>query len=116
MRKRGAVYSSSRRMPLVEKPVAAEKPLPVEKPAAPKLPVKKARRSRWAVPAAVAAVLATLVAFFLVPSAPPPEVVAEEPPQREMTSADAYEKIRGSVVMVRGSPYDGTEEVETKGP
>jgi len=32
-----------------------------------------------------------------------------------MTAADAYEKIRGSVVMVRGSPYDGTEEVETKG-
>jgi S1-C subfamily serine protease len=42
--------------------------------------------------------------------------VAEEPPQKEMTPADAYEKIRPSVVMVRGSPYDGTEEVETKGP
>ena len=110
MRKRGAVYSSSRRMGL------AEKPVPVEKPAAPKPPVKKVRRSRWAIPAAVAAVLATLVAFLLVPSAPPPEVVAEEPPQKEMTPPDAYEKIRPSVVMVRGSPYDGTEEVETKGP
>jgi serine protease DegQ len=110
MRKRGAVYSSSRRMPVVEGPA------PVEKPAAPKPAVKKAGRPRWAIPAAVTAALAILIGLLLVPSAPPPEeVAAEEPPQKEMTSADAYEKIRPSVVMVRGSPYDGTEEVETRG-
>jgi S1-C subfamily serine protease len=118
MRKRGAVYSSSRRMPVVERPAPAEKPAAPDpaKAGSPKPPVKKAGRPRWAIPAAAAAALATLVALLLVPSAPPPEVVAEEPPQKEMTSADAYEKIRPSVVMVRGSPYDGTEEVETKGP
>ena len=55
---------------------------------------------------------AALLLFF---SPPPAPQMVEEPQQKEMTAADAYEKIRGSVVMVRGSPYDGTEEVETKG-
>jgi len=115
MRKRGAVYSSSRRLPVTGKPV------PVEKPAAP-LPVAKpqqkpkpAARRRWVIPAAAAALLLGCAAWLLAPAEPPPPVAAEEAPQREMTAADAYEKIRGSVVMVRGSPYDGTEEVETKG-
>jgi len=101
-------------------PVTA-KPVPVEKPAAP-LPVAKpqqeqkpAARRRWVIPAAAAALLLGCAAWLLAPAEPPPPVAAEEAPQREMTAADAYEKIRGSVVMVRGSPYDGTEEVETKG-
>jgi len=112
MRKRGAVYSSSRRIPVAEKPVAIEKPAapPAAKPAA-----KPARRRRWVMPAAAAALLAGCAAWLLAPSTPPAQWVAEEPPQKEMTAADAYEKIRGSVVMVRGSPYDGTEEVEGKG-
>jgi S1-C subfamily serine protease len=76
--------------------------------------VKPARRRRWAIPAALAAVFLAGLAVFFVRSEPSP-LVFEEPPQKEMTAADAYEKIRGSVVMVRGSPYDGTEEVETKG-
>jgi S1-C subfamily serine protease len=104
-------------LPVVEKipPAPAAKPVPVPaaksaaKPAA-----KPARRRRWAIPAGVAALFLVGFALFLVPSEPRPLAV-EEPPQREMTAADAYEKIRGSVVMVRGSPYDGTEEVETKG-
>jgi S1-C subfamily serine protease len=112
MRKRGAVYSSSRRLPVVAAP-AAPPPQPV---AAPKPPVKKARRRRWTLPALAAALLVGLAVLLLTPGAPPPPVVAEEPPQKEMTPADAYEKIRPSVVMVRGSPYDGTEEVETNGP
>jgi len=105
MRKRGAVYSSSRRIP------AAAKPAPVEKPAAPKPApkpvVKQARRPRWAIPAAVAAVLAALLALLLVPSAPPPEVAAEEPPQKEMTSADARSEERrvGKECRSRWSPY-----------
>ena len=67
-------------------------------------------------PAAVAAaLLVACVAWVLAPKAPLAQFAAEEPPERVMTAADAYEKIRGSVVLVRGSPYDGTEEVETKG-
>ena len=113
MRKRGAVYSSSRRQPVVEKippaPVASPVPRPAAKPGA-----RRIRHRRWTIAAALAAVLLAGLGLFLVPSEPAPLVV-EEPPQKEMTAADAYEKIRGSVVMVRGSPYDGTEEVETKG-
>jgi S1-C subfamily serine protease len=112
MRKRGAVYSSSRRQPVVERippaPVASPVPKPAAKPGA-----KQTRHRRWAI-AALAAVLLAGLGLFLIPSEPAPLVV-EEPPQKEMTAADAYEKIRGSVVMVRGSPYDGTEEVETNG-
>jgi len=105
MRKRGAVYSSSRRMPVVEQTAVVAPP-------APRPPAKPVRRRRtWILPAAAALVLAG-AAWMLVPTAPPPEQAVEEPPQKEMTSADAYEKIRPSVVMVRGSPYDGTEEVE----
>jgi len=118
MRKRGAVYSSSRRIPVADEPVPVDKPAAPAPAAAPsKQAAKKpARRRRWTLPALAAALLVGLAVWLLTPSAPPPAVAAEEPPQREMTPADAYEKIRGSVVMVRGSPYDGTEEVETKGP
>lgn len=77
--------------------------------------MKKAQRRRWHLPAVAAAFILGLAVWSLTPSAPPAAVVAEEPPQKEMTPADAYEKIRPSVVMVRGSPYDGTEEIETKG-
>jgi len=114
MRKRGAVYSTSRRLPVIEKLPAAPAATPDPKPAA--KPVDKpAPRRRWTIPAAIAALLVGIAAWFFVPAAPPPAPVAAEPPQKEPTAADAYEKIRGSVVMVRGSPYDGTEEVETKG-
>ena len=40
------------------------------------------------------------------------ENVDAAPPEKRMTAADAYERIRPSVVLVRGLPYDGTEEVE----
>ncbi len=33
-------------------------------------------------------------------------------PEPRLTAADAYARIRPSVVLVRGLPYDGTEEVE----
>ena len=42
----------------------------------------------------------------------PQENVEAAPPEKRMTAADAYERIRPSVVLVRGLPYDGTEEVE----
>ena len=117
MRKRGAVYSSSsRRLPVAETPVPAEKPAappPVANPQGKPKPV--ARRRRW-IAVVAAALLVACAVWLLVPAEPEPAPVADEPPQKEMTAADAYEKIRPSVVLVRGSPYDGTEEVETKGP
>jgi S1-C subfamily serine protease len=94
-------------LPVVAAPVAI--PAPPKK-----LAAKPPRRRRWALPAAAAAILIGIAAWLVVPAAAPTPVMAEEPPQKEMTAADAYEKIRGSVVMVRGSPYDGTEEVEGK--
>jgi serine protease DegQ len=114
MRKRGAVYSSSRRLPVAVRPAPAEQPAapPAAKPQA---KAKPAPRRRWALPAATAALVLGVAALLLAPAGPPPEVVSPEPPQKEMTAADAYEKIRPSVVLVRGSPYDGTEEVESKG-
>jgi S1-C subfamily serine protease len=112
MRKRGAVYSTSRRLPVVEKPAAPAPKPPEVKAAAKPAPLRR----RWAPGVVAAALLVACVAWVLAPSAPPAEAVAEEPPQKVMTPADAYEKIRPSVVLVRGSPYDGTEEVETKGP
>jgi S1-C subfamily serine protease len=116
MRKRGAVYSSSRRQPVVEKIPAAPAAKPVvAKPAVAKAPAKRSPR-RWAIPAGLVAMFVAGAALFLFSSPSPVPKLAEEPPQKAMTAADAYEKIRGSVVMVRGSPYDGTEEVETKGP
>ena len=98
-------------MPLPAAPVAVPQPQ-----AAPKPPARKARKRRWALPALAAALLVGMTAWLLAPSEPPAPPTAEKPAQKEMTPADAYEKIRPSVVMVRGSPYDGTEEVETKGP
>ena len=118
MRKRGAVYSSSRRLPAVAKPPVAAETIPAAAPPAEKAQLKPAvrkSRRRWAISAVAAALLLGCAVWLLAP-AEPTEVVAEEPPQKEMTSADAYEKIRPSVVLVRGSPYDGTEEVETHGP
>src|SRR5258706_48144 len=114
MRKRSAVYSSSRRLPVAAAPVAPVPPVPPPKPAALAKPPAKRSRRRWPIPAAVAATVVAGAALLLFPESPPASRAVEEPPQKEMTAADAYEKIRGSVVMVRGSPYDGTEEVEGK--
>jgi S1-C subfamily serine protease len=117
MRKRGAVYSSSRRLPVTEKPVPVAKPAAPPPAATPQAKPKPATsRRRWALSSVAVVLLTACFAWLLAPSGPPAEVLAEEPPQKEMTAADAYEKIRPSVVLVRGSPYDGTEEVESKGP
>jgi S1-C subfamily serine protease len=111
MRKRGAVYSSSRRMPVPAAAVPAQAAASVPPPQKPKPAV---RRRRWRLPAVAAVLVAAVAAWLVVPAEPPP-APATAAPQKEPTAADAYEKIRGSVVMVRGSPYDGTEEVETRG-
>jgi serine protease DegQ len=123
MRKRGAVYSSSRRLPTAEKPAAVEKPAAAPAPAAPapespvspaKVAARPVRRGRWALASLAAVLLLGVIAWVAIPSSPPPQAALQEPPQKDPTAAEAYEKIRGSVVMVRGSPYDGTEELEGK--
>jgi S1-C subfamily serine protease len=108
-------------LPVAATPVAPTPAAPVVSPAASSTkaavakPAAKRARRRWAIPAAIAAAVVAGAALLLFPARAPAPLLVEEPPQKEMTAADAYEKIRGSVVMVRGSPYDGTEEVETKG-
>jgi S1-C subfamily serine protease len=123
MRKRGAVYSSSRRLPTAEKTAAVEKPAAAPAPAAPapespvspaKVAARPVRRGRWALASLAAVLLLGVIAWVAIPSSPPPQAALQEPPQKDPTAAEAYEKIRGSVVMVRGSPYDGTEELEGK--
>jgi S1-C subfamily serine protease len=58
--------------------------------------------------------LAGLAAWVIAPSlrGMQEENVEAAPPEKPLTAADAYERIRPSVVLVRGLPYDGTEEVE----
>ena len=112
MRKRVAVYSSSRRSsppPPIEQP--QEKPQPQDKPQ----PAKPSSRS-FKVPALAGAAVMLLLAFavsFLGPADElPPKPPAEAPAQKP-TAADAYERIAASVVRVRASPYDGTEELQS---
>jgi S1-C subfamily serine protease len=107
VKKRVAVYSSSRRLPPAPAVEAqAEAPRPPRKPIA----WKKLR-----VPAAAAlALLLALSIWLLSPSQAvlpplPPEAVA--PP---LTPAEAYEKIRPSVVHGRGIPEVEDPENDTK--
>jgi S1-C subfamily serine protease len=108
MRKRAAVYSSSRRAPL-----ALPAATPPKQAEAPRKPAKRRRRSAWAAAGAVLLLLGS-TAWVIGPSqrGMREESVEAAPPEKQMTAADAYEHIRPSVVLVRGLPYDGTEEVE----
>jgi len=109
MRKRAAVYSSSRRAPLAV-PAA---PTPPKQAETPREPAKRRRRSPWVAAGATLVLLLGLAAWVIGPSQRGmQEDVEAAPPEKQMTAADAYERIRGSVVLVRGLPYDGTEEVE----
>src|SRR6266540_4537057 len=109
MRKRAAVYSSSRRAPLAVP--AAPATLPKEAEASRK-PARR-RRSAWAAAGTALVLLLGLAAWVIGPSQRGmQDEVEAAPPEKQMTAADAYERIRGSVVLVRGLPYDGTEEVE----
>ena len=111
MRKRAAVYSSSRRAPLAVPAAPATPPKQAE---APRKPAKWRRRSRWAAAGVALVLLAGLAAWVIAPSlrGMQEENVEAAPPEKPLTAADAYERIRPSVVLVRGLPYDGTEEVE----
>jgi S1-C subfamily serine protease len=111
MRKRGAVYSSSRRLPVAAAPLTSPVGPP---PAPPKVATGKKPSRLPAVVAVLATLLIAVVAWLTAPSLEPAQVVRAEPPERPATSADAYERVRGAVVLVRGSPYDGTEEIDTK--
>ncbi|HEY2336241.1 MAG TPA: trypsin-like peptidase domain-containing protein [Burkholderiales bacterium] len=106
MKRRVAVYSSSRRLP----PAPAA---PVEAPK-PRLPIalKKLRK-----PAAAAlGVLLLVGAFFLGSSwrSVPPLVALPEAAPVQLSAAEAFEKIRPSVVHVRGIPEVDDPENDTK--
>jgi len=107
MRKRAAVYSSSRRA----SPAVPAAPKQAE---APRKPAARWRRFAWAAAGAALVLLLGLTAWVIGPSqrGMQEENVEAAPPEKRMTAADAYERIRPSVVLVRGLPYDGTEEVE----
>jgi S1-C subfamily serine protease len=106
VKRRVAVYSSSRRLP----PAPAA---PVEAPK-PRLPIalKKLRK-----PAAAAlGVLLLVGAFFLGSSwrSVPPLVALPEAAPVQLSAAEAFEKIRPSVVHVRGIPEVDDPENDTK--
>lgn len=109
MRKRAAVYSSSRRAPVTA--ASAKAPKQAE---APRKPAKWRRRAAWAAAGAALVLLLGLAVWLFAPS--PQEMqdenAAATASATRPTAADAYERIRPSVVLVRGLPYDGTEEVE----
>src|SRR5882672_3382567 len=111
MQKRPAVYSSSRRAPLAVPAAPATPPKQAE---APPKPAKRQRRSAWVAAGAALVLLLGLTAWVvgLSQRGMQEDNVEAAPPEKQMTAADAYERIRGSVVLVRGLPYDGTEEVE----
>jgi S1-C subfamily serine protease len=111
MNRRAAVYSASR----------SARKAPPGKPAAPVVaqppaPRKAAphRKIRWAIAALVVAIALGFFSLGRTPALTQPQVealvhraIAEIPPVP--TPTDAYEKIRPSVVAVRGAPDDGEE-------
>jgi S1-C subfamily serine protease len=106
VKKRVAVYSSSRRLP----------PVPVAAPDAPPPPPRQPLDwKKFRVPAAAAlAVLVAVAAWILWPAGPaalplPPEAAAPQ-----LSPADAFEKIRPSVVHVRGVPKVEDPESDPK--
>src|SRR5262245_10587828 len=106
MRKRGAVYSGSRRLPAAAVPLTS----PVgPQPPPPKVAAAKKPSRLPAALAILATLLIAVVAWLTAPSLQPEQAARAELPEKPATNADAYERVRGSVVLVRGSPYDGTE-------
>jgi len=107
VKKRVAVYSSSRRLPPAPGVSAQAE--------APRAPSKPVDWMKLRVPAAAALALALLLSIWMVwPAAPvilplPPEAAAPQ-----LTPAEAYEKIRPSVVHVRGIPEVEDPENDTK--
>jgi S1-C subfamily serine protease len=104
MRRRVAVYSSSRRQ-LPEPPPAPAAPPPVAA-AAPRKPLNL----RILGSALLVMLLAVAASFFKSVPAEIPKLPAE-PAAAKLSAADAYELIAPSVVRVRASPFDGMEEV-----
>jgi len=106
VKKRVAVYSSSRRLP----PAPA-----VQTQAAAPRRRKPIAWKKLRLPAAVAAgVLILMVVFILAPSQAVPPVLPPEAAAPPLTPAEAYEKIRPSVVHVRGIPVVEDPDNDTK--
>jgi S1-C subfamily serine protease len=109
MRKRVAVYSSSRRqLPPAPAPVVeqAEPPKPVQ------AAIARKPLNMRALAGALLVLLLGFVAAFLKPSPQQLPVPPEAAPVR-LSAAEAYERIAPSVVRVRASPWDGTEELQS---
>ena len=104
MKKRVAVYSSSRRLP----------PVPAAEAEAPR-PRKPIAWKNLRLPAVVAVgLLALLSLVWIGYSRDLPPVLVAEAPAPQLTAAEAYEKIRPSVVHVRGMPEVDDPENDTK--
>src|SRR5688572_26361738 len=109
MRKRVAVYSSSRRqLPPAPAPVVeqAEPPKPVQ------ASIARKPLNMRALAGALLVLLLGFVAAFLKPSPQHLPMPPEAAPVR-LSAAEAYERIAPSVVRVRASPWDGTEELQS---
>src|SRR5688500_18392446 len=109
MRRRAAVYSSSRHPRRSVVPAAA--PMVAPTPPAPTPPVKPASQRKFRAAAVVALTLAAALIGSLLrataPVAPAPEAAAAR-----ASAADAYERIRPSIVRVRGLPHAAAEGIE----
>jgi len=104
VKKRVAVYSSSRRLP----------PVPAAEAEAPR-PRKPIAWKNLRLPAVVAVgLLALLSLVWIGYSRDLPPVLVAEAPAPQLTAAEAYEKIRPSVVHVRGMPEVDDPENDTK--
>ena len=110
MGRRVAVYSSSRRQ-TSEAPPPVPAIVQVE---APEPAPRKALSSR--VLGAMLVLLLLAVAASYLRTAPQEMPQPSEPAAAKLSAADAYELIAPSVVRVRASPYDGTEELQADGP
>jgi S1-C subfamily serine protease len=111
MRRRAAVYSSSTRRQAPPPPIAPA----VQQPEPPK-PIARKPLNMRAVAGALLVLLLGFAASFLRNGSDPLPPPPAEAPALKPSAADAYELIAPSVVRVRASPYDGTEELQGDAP
>jgi S1-C subfamily serine protease len=112
MQRRVAVYSSSRRSSPPPAPVIEPAEIPKSTRAVPRKPL-----NLRALGGALLMLLLGFAASFLRDGhEAPPQPRSVEAAAVQPSAADAYERITRSVVRVRASPFDGTEELQSDGP